>query len=95
MLLKFVTNGYFIITAIFLASVLFFANNDLITQYKDQKELNALKAKIQYLESEIARMKAEEKKLTTDTNAIIKYAREKYLMKKPNEEVFVIDTVKK
>jgi cell division protein FtsB len=53
-----------------------------------------MKEKIKYLEAEIQEMKKQTIALQTDSVAIEKYAREHYHMKKPNEEIFVFDTLK-
>lgn len=91
---SFLSNKYILAGLFFLVGIIFFAQNDLISQYNDQKDFKALTEKVKYLESEIAKMKTRENELKTDTAAIIKYAREKYLMKKGNEDVFVFDTIK-
>jgi cell division protein FtsB len=77
------------VTAFFLSWIFFFAENDLVTQYKQGKEYNEMKEKIKYLEAEIQEMKKQTIALQTDSVAIEKYAREHYHMKKPNEEIFV------
>jgi cell division protein DivIC len=92
-ILSVLTNRFVVITLCFLAWIIFFADNDLVSQYKDQKESKALEEKVKYLESEIERMKARSAQLKTDTAAIIQYAREQYLMKKADEDIFVFDTV--
>jgi cell division protein DivIC len=91
---QFLTNRYFLVTAFFLSWIFFFAENDLVTQYKQGKEYNEMKEKIKYLEAEIQEMKKQTIALQTDSATIEKYAREHYHMKKPNEEIFVFDTVK-
>lgn len=52
-----------------------------------------MKEKIDYLEKEVDRLHAEKNSLRTDSSTIERYAREKYFMKAPNEEVYVFDTV--
>jgi hypothetical protein len=43
------TNRYFLVTAFFLSWIFFFAENDLVTQYKQGKEYNEMKEKIKYI----------------------------------------------
>jgi cell division protein FtsB len=93
-ILKFITNKYFLVTIFFLSWVFFFSSNDLFSEYQEKKEYREMKAKIEYLQTEIKNLQLQQKELTTDTAAIIKYARERYLMRKTNEDLFIFDTVK-
>lgn len=86
-------NKYFIVTAVFLVWVVFFAQYDIISQSRQRKELNEMNEKINYLEKEVERLHAEKVLLKTDSTTIERYAREKYFMKASNEEVYVFDTV--
>lgn len=92
-IIQFLTNKYFLVTLFFLSWIFFFASNNLIAQYEENKELLEMKAKIKFLETEIKNMQTQYNALKTDPNAIEKLAREKYHMKKPNEDLFVFDTV--
>jgi cell division protein DivIC len=93
--IQFVTNRYFLATAFFLSWIFFFADNNLVTQYSQTKELREMKEKLKYLETEIKAMQQQTIALQTDSAAIEKYAREKYHMKKASETIFVFDTVAK
>ncbi len=92
-IIQFLTNKYFLVTVFFLSWIFFFASNNLISQYKENTELQEMKAKIKFLESEIKNMQTQYNALKTNPAAIEKLAREKYHMKKPNEDLFVFDTV--
>lgn len=93
LLLSILKNKYFLATAVFVVWVLFFAQYDIITQRQQRRELKEMKEKINYLEQEVSRLHAEKVALKTDTATMERYAREKYYMSSPNEEVFVFDTV--
>ena len=93
-LLSILRNKYFLVTTGFIAWIFFFAEYDVISQYKQRNELKEMRQKITYLETEVQKLQAEKKALLTDSNTLAKYAREKYFMKSPNEEVYVFDTVK-
>ena len=54
-----------------------------------------MQEKIKYLQAEIEQLKKDKEDIKTNPKAIEKYAREKYFMKKPNEDVFVIESLKK
>ncbi len=93
-ILGFITNKWFLVTAFFLSWIFFFSSNDLFTEYQERKEYREMNDKIKYLEAEIKSLQNQQQKLTTDTAAIIKYARERYLMRKADEDLYVLDTTK-
>jgi cell division protein FtsB len=94
-ILQIIRNKYFLVTSGFIVWIFFFAEYDVISQYKQRKELREMKKKIIYLESEVLKLQEEKAAIKSDTNTLEKYAREKYFMKSKNEDVFVFDTVKK
>jgi cell division protein DivIC len=83
-------NRYFIISFIFLVWVLFFDRSNAITQWKLERTLEELEEKKSYYEREIGQVRREKKELFSDDGSLEKFAREKYYMKKSNEDVFVI-----
>ncbi len=83
---------YFVI-AFLLSWILFFAQYDIFTIVSKRQELNKLEEKISFLEDEIARIEKEREELKTNPAEIEKQSRERYFMKKENEDVFVYDTV--
>lgn len=88
-------NKYLIVTVIFLVWVFFFAQYDLVSQQNQKDELKAMEQKIEYLEKEVNALQEEKNLLKNDSTTLEKYAREKYYMKKNNEDVFVFDTIQK
>ena len=68
----------------------FFDQNDLISQVQLRMELSQLKQDKTYFEEEIARTRDELEELLTDNEKLERFARERYLMKKDDEVVFVI-----
>ena len=75
--------------------MLFFDDRDLyITAMKQRDELNELKTSKQYYEQQIAGTKKELDQLKINALTIEKYAREKYLMKRDNEDLFIIESSK-
>ena len=93
--LSILKNKYLIVTAIFLVWVFFFAQYDLVSQKNQKDELKAMEQKIEYLEKEVSALQQEKNLLKNDSMTLEKYAREKYYMKKNNEDVFVFDTIQK
>jgi cell division protein FtsB len=87
---KYVKNKYFFTGAIFLIWISFFDQNKLITQFQYRIELSKLEEEKEFYQEELEKIQADLKELKTNPKTLEKFAREKYLMKKENEEVFVI-----
>ncbi len=83
-------NKYLITGSVFLVWMLFFDRNDLASQLDYRDDVNKLKAEKEFYIKEIAQVEKDLTELTTDQQKLEKFAREKYLMKKDNEDVFVI-----
>ena len=83
-------NKYFIAFSAFVVIVLFLDKNDLFTQYERHSELQQLRQSREYYNNEISSEKLELEQLKRDPVTVEKYAREKYLMKKDGEELFII-----
>ena len=83
-------NKYFISLAAFALIILFFDKNDLFTQAERRRELRKLEQSKGYYTRQIASERKELEALKKDPTALEKYAREKYLMKKDNEDLFVL-----
>lgn len=77
--------------------IAFFDKNDFMSQYELRKKLQQLRTEQQYYLDEIVKSKNDMNELRTNPSNLEKFAREKYLMKKDNEEIFVIvkDTLNK
>ena len=89
-LLELVRNKYFLCVAAFVVWMLFFDKNDVIAQYEFRSEVNKLQEEKDFYTKEIANVKKDLNELNTNLNTAEKFAREKYFMKKDNEDVFVI-----
>jgi len=87
---KMLTNRYLLAAAAFGVWMLFFDKNDYFTQRQRAKELQELNDKISYYQQQIAATRQELLALQNDPFTLEKYAREKYYMKRANEEVFVV-----
>jgi len=83
-------NKYFIATAAFAVWMLFFDKNDMMSQYEYRSQANKLQEEKEYFEKETAQVKKDLNELNTNLNTAEKFGREKYFMKKANEDVFVI-----
>ena len=88
--LDLIRNKYLIAGVAFLTWMLFFDRNDLMSQYEYRTQLNKLEAEKEFYTVESAKAVKDLNELTTNQSKLEKFAREKYLMKKENEDVFVI-----
>ncbi len=87
---KFTKNFYFIAGMLFLFWMLFLDANDLYTQVRLKRQLNKLYNEKEFYLQKIHEVRKEREQLLTDTEALEKFAREKYLMKKESEDLYVI-----
>jgi len=83
-------NKYFLTLLGFLVWLSFFDRNDFITTWSYHSKLVSLRNENAYYESEVKRYTEDLNNLMTNHANMEKYAREKYYMKKSNEDVFVI-----
>jgi len=90
-ILKVLKNKYFIVSVAFLVWLVFFDQNNIISQLKLSRKLKQLKQQKEYYELEIRSNEKATLELMNDTDQLEKYAREKYLMKKDNEDLFIIE----
>jgi cell division protein FtsB len=70
--------------------VLFFDKNDLSTQIKLHQQVKQLEEEKNYFTTEITSISDDIKELSTNPATLEKFGREKYLMKRDNEDIFVI-----
>lgn len=87
---KIVKNKYLIATAAFVALLIFSDKNSVIEQYKLQRQYNKVKTEHRFYQQQIEDAHRQYEELFTNDKNLEKFAREKYLMKKDNEDVFVI-----
>ena len=83
-------NKYLISFAAFCVIILFLDKNDFFTQNGRLKELRKLQQSKRYYTTQIAAERKELEALKTNPAAVEKLAREKYLMKRDNEELFLV-----
>lgn len=86
----FLKNKYVITILIFSIWMIAIDKNNIIAQYKLRQELKDLRDKKEYYIKEIAKDKQATYELNTNINTLEKFAREKYLLKRDNEDIFLI-----
>jgi len=87
-------NKYMITIVVFVVWLAFFDQNNFITQYDFIKELKSLEKDKAFFIEELNKTRQELNDLTTNPVTLEKFAREKYFMKKENEEIFVFEQEK-
>ena len=94
-LLNLFRNKYLVVSLAFMVWMVFFDKNDLFSQYQYHSQLTKLRHERDFYEKETAKVHRDLDELTSNREKLEKFAREKYLMKKDNEDVFVIVKDKK
>lgn len=84
------TNKYLITGTTFAIWMLFFDRNDLSLQLRRVHELHKLQESEKVMDNQIADTKHELKLLKTNPETLEKYAREKFMMKKENEDLYIV-----
>lgn len=91
MIPKLVKNKYILTAGAFAVWMLFFDNRDVITtHFRHRAELNRLEESRTYYQQEINKTRKELEQLKSDPRILEKYARERYRMKRDNEDLFII-----
>ncbi|CAM3330974.1 septum formation initiator family protein [Aquirufa ecclesiirivi] len=81
---------YVISTCIMLVWMFFLDTNDLRVQYRLWNELRVMKNEKAFYQQKLKELEKERRMVVGNPALLEKYAREKYLMKRPNEDIFVI-----
>src|SRR4030095_13083168 len=89
----FLKNKYIIALGVFAFIMLFFDKNDLFTQTERKDLLKDLEKSKQHYTERIVEERTELERLKSNPATLEKYAREKYLMKRDNEDLFLIPEV--
>jgi cell division protein DivIC len=93
-MLSLIRSKYFLTLVCFGVWMFFFDDRDVITtHFRHTSELNELMLSKKYYEEQIANTREELRQLKQNDATIEKYAREKYFMKRDNEDLFVIKPV--
>ena len=88
-LLNILKNKYFLTITGIVVWLLFFDRNDVFTQYELIQKCHKLDKERAYYQAEIENNKVNLQELMTNKKSLETFSREKYLMKKDNEDVFV------
>lgn len=87
---SYLKNKYVIIITLFIIWIVFFDNYNLIRQSKIKKEIKQLEENKNFYYKEIKKDSTEYHELLNSDEKKEKFAREKFLMRKENEDVYII-----
>lgn len=83
-------NFYFLFSCFFVVWMLFLDSNDVFTQLRLRSKLRDLEAQKEYYQEKIEEVKKDREELLSDSELLEKFARERYMMKKPTEDLYII-----
>ncbi len=84
-------NKYLLAGILFLVWMLFFDPKDIGNEFGKWNKYRELQSSEAHLVKKISETRDELKELKNNAQTIEKYAREKYLMKKDNEDLFIVN----
>lgn len=83
-------NKYLLTGVAFLILMLFLDRNNLVSQYRMRRELNGLRKELQFYRDQARLDSIELSRLMGDSLELEKLGREKYLMKRDSEDIYLI-----
>lgn len=89
-ILKSIANKYLIALAGFVVWIMFFDENNLRKHQQNLKELALLESQVDFYKQKIEADKRKLYELQTNDENLEKFAREQFLMKRVDEDIFVI-----
>ncbi|MGL4364225.1 MAG: FtsB family cell division protein [Bacteroidales bacterium] len=87
---KYLRNRYLLATLGFVVWMLFFDNNNLFEHLREWRQIRSLERDILYYQEEIEQTEQRLKDLRTNDDNLERFAREEYLMRRSDEDVFII-----
>ena len=87
---RIIRSFYFITGVGFVVWMFVFDANDLLKQYDMYKKWRELQTEKEYYLTNIETVKKERAELLSSPELLEKFARERYIMKRPGEDVFIL-----
>ncbi|GAB3013591.1 septum formation initiator family protein [uncultured Cyclobacterium sp.] len=88
--LKYTKNFYFVFTVLFITWMVFIDSNDIISHFKLRSKLNELEKQKEFYQERKEKIQIEREELLSNFELLEKFARERYLMKRKTEDLYVI-----
>ncbi|HEY9007315.1 FtsB family cell division protein [Ohtaekwangia sp.] len=83
-------NFYILTALVFFLWMLLLDPNNLIARFQLRSKLRSLENEKEYYDEKIKEVEKDRDELFGDRESIEKFAREKYLMKKESEDIFIV-----
>ena len=83
-------NRYGLAVLVLVGWIAIFDRNDIWTTWKNHRELGRMEEQQEWYTAEIIRTKGQLAEIDNDKDLLEKFARERYLMKRDNEDIFVL-----
>lgn len=87
----FILNKYCLVLIVFAFIFIFSENYNLIKRWETDRKIKQLEKEISDYTNEIEKNKEKMKELQSSDENLEKFAREQYLMKKENEDIFIVN----
>ena len=84
-------NKYWLVTVIFLVFTFLIGDSNIYNRYKYDEKIRLLENDIERYQKEIEQNRKKINELQTDKVGLEQFAREEYLMKKPDEDLFIVE----
>ena len=90
-IVPYLKNKYILTLLVLFVWILFFDQNNLVDRFMSQRQIRQLESDILYFRDRIRQDSIRMNELKTDNENLEKFAREQYLMKRENEDIFIIE----
>lgn len=90
-ILKFVTNKYILVLLVFVIAIVTTEEHNVSQRYENSRTIKKLEKELAYYRNKSQQNKKRLEQLKADKEQIEKFARERYRMHAPNEDIFVIE----
>ncbi|MCL6261189.1 septum formation initiator family protein [Aquiflexum sp. TKW24L] len=88
--LKYTKNFYFLFTLFFIVWMVFIDSNDILTQFKLSSKVKELEKQKEFYQERKEKILADRAELMSNYELLEKFARERYLMKRESEDLYVV-----
>ena len=89
-LLPIISNKFVLTALIFIVWLFFFDQNSILSRLSLAKNIRELKQQKEYLQKEISQNRENINELQSSAENLEKFAREEYMMKKADEDIYIV-----